>query len=463
MNGSVDTRKPRKKRKKYHQFNVLFSTTDYEVFAALYKHRLLTVEMLYQLVVKKTGTHTFESFRARLKKLSVKGYLEAQSVSGTDVLKTDHVHAHERAYYLSDKGVHLAASFLRLDEYGFDAEGAFNKRYLEAAELKVHKQIDHHFLTQRVVVDTLCTLEEKNEGMRFYEYIYGYGDSFALTWEYEGKTKRIFPDWVFLPLPESHGSSLGKIAIEADRSTMNVEQLERKLLGYRNHVYQNSEQYQESPLHLVIAVESKSTKRRIRTLLQNSFLIFEDLIHQGLIKVYVKDYREAPLQIVNILENTPYEVDIDGCRHALLRLVTRNTGYTLRNELLDYQSEDLHGLKMNPDREFVFWKASEEEKRIFLLSADKGSVNDQARAIYMKQELLKEPRFFVLMVYPTRSSLVEDVFIDTVNRQRQIVNFGKQILLTSMEDLNEGRLYQVEADYKKSQKLKAVMIQDVFH
>ncbi|MFF0828768.1 replication-relaxation family protein [Brevibacillus sp. NPDC003359] len=457
-------RKKRKRRKKYNEYNAVLNDVDHETFVALYRHRLLTVEMLYQLIIEDKRELLLASYRNRLNKLAVKGYLEGRSVSKVVIGKTENLNVPEKAYSLTDKGILVVLDYLDLYDYSFDQEGAFNIEFDKAEDIKVHGQLPHHFMTQGIVINTLRAFETKYEGTRFYEFNCGNGKKYSLKWNSNEKERSIYPDWMFVFSEEESVSQNDSIyiAVEADRKTMNGKQIEQKFIGYLNHVQQNEKLYINTPLTVVVAVENRSRKR-IKTLIQNVFLTMESAIYENLVRVYVVSEEEAGEKIIHSLrEGVTFDENIEDAIKGMAETVTRSTGYMLKHTLLGYESQDKHGFLPTPSREMVFGKGYGEEIRFICLEMEKGSVNSQAKAFHFKETLQQsDKKAYVLGMYNKKEDLIDEMFIDTSRRYNQTVQMGKQVIFSTSIDLKKGIVYQIEKNQNNTQIIRQVSLQDV--
>lgn len=457
--------KKKRRKNKYKEYNLVLHSGDYLVFVALYRHRLLTIEELFRLV-NLSMQRSFEPFRARLKKLCASGYLEQKQLSYSQVLSERKI-TNKKAYYLTEKGVIAAAKFLGIDSYSFDLEGVFNREYAYASDLKVNNLEEHHFVTQVVAVNAICDFAEYFP-LEFYEHYYGYGEEFTLEWrDDENRVRKIYPDFLFIKNYGEHsysGSFPIYIAIEADRNTEKQRKIEEKLLKYRNHVLLYKDRYSKHPLNLVMAVETQGSRfrGRIGTLSKNAFFTLEDVIYQNLINVYVRHYTESSAVVSSLYIENEHEISKAVVRDTLIKVVSQETAYSYKAELDGEQSIGKHNFKVPPSMEITFMKPGGETVSFICVYCQKGLVNDQARVLHFKKNML--PKSYVLAVYPKKSDIQEEMFILAQRRTGEKLSFGGHILLTSPGELEQGRLYQVETDRdKNTQRLRVVTIKDVIH
>ncbi|MCR8964162.1 replication-relaxation family protein [Brevibacillus halotolerans] len=451
--------KIKSKKKAYNQYNARITKLDRIIFSILYRHRMLTIELIHQLIKIHTSTYKLNSLRVRLNKLEVHGYLRGCYIDPVTASKPNKKYVSEKAYELTDDGVAIAVDELNLDYNLLSRDGFFEKNHYTASELRINKQIPHHFLTQRIAVQSILSIISSS-GIEFFDIEYGYGEKFSLTWiDKAGKEKKVQPDWMFVNAINGTEQK-HVIAVEADRSFMRAEQIERKYLGYSHYVQTLNNTI---PLDLVVAVESEENKKikRIRSLLHNALIIMENLLLEDLIRVFVLRSENAYSQISDIYLRR--EKEKGDVKNVLINLM-RGVGYSLLRIVMDYELEEKYSfIPCAPDYNLRFVNENGKKVNLFVVHMQHGLLNDQVKLIqfynlYTKNVKHMEEINIILGVYQDKEVLQEEVFVDLIKNEHVRFSLHDNVLLSSIDELDYGHTYKLEINDKNTQRLKGVSL-----
>lgn len=451
--------KIKSKKKAYNQYNARITELDRMIFSILYRHRMLTIELIHQLIKIHTSTYKLNSLRVRLHKLEVHGYLRGCYIDPVSASKPNKKYVSEKAYELTDDGVAIAVDALNLDYNLLSRDGFFEKNHYTASELRINKQIPHHFLTQQIAVHSLLSIIT-HSSIELFDIEYGYGEKFSLTWiDKAGKEKKVQPDWMFVNTLNGTGQK-HVIAVEADRSFMRAEQIERKYSGYSHYIQTLNNTI---PLDLVVAVESEENKKikRIRSLMHNALLIMENLLLEDLIRVFVLRSEKAYSLISDIYLRK--EKDKGDIKKVLINLM-KGVGYALERIVMDYEIEEKYSfIHCAPDYSLRFVNGNGKKVNLFVVHMQHGLLNDQLKLIqfynlYTNNVIHQEETNIILGVYQDKELLQEEVFVDLIKNEHVRFSLYDNVLLSSIDELASGHTYKLEINDKNTQRLKGVSL-----
>jgi hypothetical protein len=459
-----------KTKKSYKEYNVALTNRDLLVLAALYRHRLLTNQLIYRLIFEEKDDFTYRSMCVRLNKLQAHGYLNGVSFGARALSKDNSSFVAAKGYELTEIGLQHAIDELELDYNVYGPQGIIlEKNSREVEDIKVNRQYPHHFAIQNVVINSLVKLMQREADTVFTDYEYSWGSEVALQW-YDNENNRtesyLYPDWLFNGLykGDKQYNQRYKIALEVDRTTMKSKQMEKKFTEYASHI-SNTDMYRACPLTLVIAVErdAKSKKRRIRSLKKNAFASLSESLYTGRLNVFIVDSQAAPEVIADsyLRQEPDYQEEvIYGSLHSI---IAENSAYHLSASLEDYDSLNEHvTLKLLPDRELIYRK-SEKIIRIFVVKMRRGDILGELKLLELESLIHKEKiDGFVLGVYPNDADIEADVFVDTKSESVNSSSFGEHIFVGSPSSLAAGQMYKVSLpDDRTPQRIRKVEIKDV--
>jgi hypothetical protein len=463
----------RKKRKSTKERYLLLLEKDEDILAALYRHRLLSNQLIYELLFEGRSTYKLNSLIHRMNKLESHGYVNSIWMQFPK-RKGGRIANAVKGYMLTELGVQIVIG--RLDYLDYNLIGpngeTWRKGHLTSEELRVTKQIDHHYQTQTVVVKTIRKIIDRIplKDMDFLSVEHGGSREYTLDWkEYDEelveKERKIWPDWVFTKVVIHNKEPKRKvIAIEEDMSTMRASHLSNKLHAYLQHIMQNADEYRFNPLHLVFSVDDQndSLLKRLRNIKELCFEKLESVMYPDHVRVFVLGNKNTPSVIADLYDGVQMKIGKDSLPHFIQ---PQKTNYNFKESRGQDYFYDYPGMWTIPDGSVVYQRPNGDRLEVFLVQMGMGSVNGQAKLINLQETILKNNlNGLAIGIYSDLEEIQQDVFIESRQGQR-FIHMGQDVILSTIDELRQGRAYQVSVgiDRNNKQRLRMVTYEDVIH